>query len=122
MKILKLTLSALLIVLSFSFAKAQKSDTYSKNGDKLMVTRYRDDGSIREQGTFENGKPDGQWVWLDENGNITRQAFYVDGKKDGKWFAWSNDRNYLYEINYDNNKLVGTHRWKIEDDNRIAEQ
>ncbi len=101
-------------------AQAQVEDTYTKDGDVVTVTRYYEDGSVREVGTFKNDKPDGRWIEYTREGAIKTEAIYANGEKEGKWFVWTEDGEYLYEVVYQDNKLKNASRWKIEDRNAIA--
>ncbi len=102
------------------FSLAQKEDTYEKNGKEVKVTRYYEDGNIRETGTFVNDVPDGKWVEFDQNGQVKKEAFYKDGKKEGKWYVWTDDDQFLYEVIYADNKMVESHKWKIEERGLLA--
>jgi antitoxin component YwqK of YwqJK toxin-antitoxin module len=101
-------------------AEAQVEDKYEKKGEVVTVTRYYDDGSVREVGTFKNDKPDGRWVEYNRSGDVKTEALYVNGEKDGKWFVWTDDGEYLYEVVYQENVLKNASRWKIEDKDAIA--
>lgn len=122
MKAYNLIIAGVFALLMALPAQAQKEDTYTKVGDRLMVTRYFDNGAVREEGTFLNGTPDGRWVQYDEKGNIKVEAFYSHGVKQGKWFVWSEDGDFLYEMAYADNQLKSSHKWKIDQRNVVAEK
>lgn len=90
--------------------------TYGVDNDKVKVTYYHEDGSIKVQGYFKDKKLTGQWTSYDMNGNKTQIAFYENGKKVGKWFVWDND--ILKEINFENNTVVSVNTWK--QDSKVA--
>lgn len=53
---------------------------------------YHEDGTIRQEGTWHNGKWDGEWKDYDQNGNLTCTTIFDKGKfvkrkelKDGHW-------------------------------------
>ena len=120
MKILKLLGAGALLLMIALPAQAQLEDKYEKNGNQITVTRYYDDGSIKEVGTFKDGVPDGRWVEYSRDGKIKTEATYANGEKEGKWFVWTEDGEYLYEVIYADNKLQNASRWKIEEKNALA--
>lgn len=101
-------------------AMAQQTDTYKKVGDKVEVTKYYEDGTVKEVGTFKGENPDGVWVEYNRDGSIKTEANYVDGKKEGKWFVWSQDGKFLYEVKYENNAIAEAHRWEISERNALV--
>ena len=44
--------------------------------------RYYDNGSLKSEIPYENGKKNGIVKYYDENGNLTREAKFVNGFKD----------------------------------------
>lgn len=111
----------LLSLFFFTGVAQQPKDQYKKVDGVLQVSRFYEDGGLRERGTFnEEGKPDGQWLLFSKEGNVTQEALYVDGVKQGKWFVWTADGNFLYEVVYQDNYLVKSNRWKIEERNLLA--
>ncbi len=120
MKVWKMIGAGVLTLMMALPAQAQVADKYEKDGDVVTVTRYYDDGSVREVGTFKNDKPDGRWVEYTKEGTIKTEALYANGEKEGKWFVWTADGEYLYEVVYQDNKLKNASRWKIEDKDAIA--
>ena len=99
------------------FMQAQEIEPkYEKAGDMVQVTKFFEDGSVKEQGFFKNKKLAGTWVTFDKNGNKTAIAHYEAGKKVGKWFLW--DKQSLKEVNYENNTIASVQVWK--EDSKIA--
>ena len=43
-----------------------------------------------------------------ENGQIKKEENYKDGKKDGKWTDWFDNGQIQFEINYKDGKLHGS--------------
>ncbi len=83
---------------------------FEKQGDLIKGTFYYDDGSIRQEGTYKDGKLHGEWVSYNQNGEKTAIAQYKNGQKDGIWFFWSGDQ--LSEVDYDNNNIASVNSWK----------
>lgn len=120
MKILKMIGAGVLTLMMIVPAQAQKEDHYEKSGDKVKVTRYYEDGSVKEVGTYSNGTPDGKWVEYTQDGKVKVEAFYSNGQKEGKWFVWTDDGEFLYEVIYKDNMLKNASKWKISERNAIA--
>jgi len=95
----------------------QPEDNYTKEGDKVKVTRYYEDGTVREQGTFDGEVADGRWVEYHRDGSVKVEAFYKDGKKQGKWFVYTDEGQVMYELVYANNFLKNSNRWILEENN-----
>ena len=114
MKTIKNILMAAIFV-SGSVAMAQENDpkpVFEKQGDLIKGTFYYEDGSVRQEGTYKNGKLHGEWVSYDQNGEKTAIANYKNGEKSGKWFFWSEDK--LTEVDYQNSVIASVNSWKSE--------
>lgn len=121
MKRYVLTLFSIFLLSATSLVAQQPKDQYERIDGVLHVTRYYDDGTVREKGAFnEDGAPDGQWLLYSRDGKLLTEALYVDGKKEGKWFVWTEDGTFLYEVVYEDNYLVNSNRWKIQQRDLIA--
>ncbi|MGB8375786.1 MAG: nicotinic acid mononucleotide adenyltransferase, partial [Salegentibacter sp.] len=75
-------------------------------------TFYYEDGSIRQEGTYKDGKLHGEWISYDQEGNKNAIAEYTNGEKTGKWFFWSGEK--LSEVNYENSRIVSVNTWKSD--------
>lgn len=111
-----------LTIVAASTMYAQKESEYVREGKQVKVTHYYDDGSIRETGQYTKNKADGKWQQFDREGNLVMEAFYDMGVKDGKWYVWKDDGNTLYELIYANNRLLDSHKWKIEERSLLVDR
>ncbi len=96
-------------------AMAQDKDpkpVFEKQGELIKGTFYYEDGSVRQEGTYKDGKLHGQWISYNQNGEKTAIAHYNQGEKEGKWFFWNNDR--LTEVDYENSRIASVNNWKTE--------
>ncbi|MGA8853627.1 MAG: nicotinic acid mononucleotide adenyltransferase [Christiangramia sp.] len=103
------------IFVTGSVAMAQNKDskpTFEKEGDLIKGTFYYEDGSIRQEGTYKNGRLHGKWVSYNQDGDKTAIANYENGEKSGKWFFWSKDK--LTEVDYQNSVIASVNSWKSE--------
>jgi antitoxin component YwqK of YwqJK toxin-antitoxin module len=91
---------------------------------------YRPDGSKMMQGTYKDGKQDGEWtMWYDNgqrasvdhykngvqdgehvgwytNGKISALGLYKDGKREGKWKRWDPTGFRNWEEVYKDDKRI----------------
>ncbi|MCH4822684.1 nicotinic acid mononucleotide adenyltransferase [Gramella lutea] len=114
MKTIKNILMAAIFVTG-SVAMAQDKDpkpVFEKQGDLIKGTFYYEDGSVKQEGTYKDGRLHGEWVSYDQNGEKTAIANYENGKKSGKWFFWSEDK--LTEVDYQNSVIASVNSWKSE--------
>lgn len=116
----KMIMSAAAFLMAAFTLQAQPADNYTQSDDKTMVTRYYDDGSVREQGTYLGKKLDGQWMEFFRNGKLKTQAYFENGQKEGTWYVWTEDGEHLYEVKYEDNTLIDSHKWKIAERNLVA--
>ncbi|MCB7481691.1 toxin-antitoxin system YwqK family antitoxin [Christiangramia sediminis] len=94
---------------------AQEKDlepVFEKQGELIKGTFYYEDGSIRQEGTYKDGRLHGKWISYNQNGEKTAIANYENGKKDGKWFFWS--ENKLTEVDYQNSVIASVNSWKSD--------
>ncbi|TBW27913.1 toxin-antitoxin system YwqK family antitoxin [Gramella sp. KN1008] len=99
-----------------STVMAQDNDpkpVFEKQGELIKGTFYYEDGSIRQEGTYKNGKLDGQWISYDQNGEKTAIAHYNKGEKEGKWFFWNGDQ--LTEVDFEKSRITSVNKWKTEE-------
>ena len=83
---------------------------FEKQGELIKGTFYYEDGSVRQEGTYKDGKLHGEWISYDQTGKKTAIAQYAFGTKDGQWFFWDSDK--LTEVNYDNNVIASVDTWE----------
>ncbi len=79
-------------------------------GNYVKATFLYDDGQVKQEGFYEDGKLQGKWVSYDVNGNKTAVAEYNKGQKVGKWFFWND--SVLSEVDYSDNRVAAVKNWK----------
>jgi len=72
-------LSFAVVMLAALTLNAQPADNYKVVDGETMVTRYYEDGSVREQGTYDGKLLDGQWKEFFQDGTLKTQAYFKDG-------------------------------------------
>jgi antitoxin component YwqK of YwqJK toxin-antitoxin module len=81
-------------------------------GTMVKATYYYENGQIRQDGYFKEGKLDGQWVSYDEKGNKEAVAEYSNGVKTGKWIFLGD--KMLSEVNYEKGNITDVKNRKQE--------
>ena len=78
----------------------------------VKATYYHDNGQIKEQGFYLDGKLHGKWVSYNEDGTRQTTGEYENGKKTGKWFFWN--ENSLNEVDFNNSRVADVKKWSRE--------
>jgi hypothetical protein len=79
-------------------------------GNLVKATYVYDNGQVKQEGFYKDGKLQGHWVSYDVNGNKTAVAEYNKGQKVGKWFFWND--SVLSEVDYSDNRVASVKNWK----------
>ena len=72
------------MALEYAFEPQLKSLLKQKLEDGNYV-QYYDDGKIKEEQTYKNGKKNGRHISYNHNGNIWMVETYKNGKRNGKY-------------------------------------
>jgi antitoxin component YwqK of YwqJK toxin-antitoxin module len=107
----KVVIMAALLVSGVFFAQEVKPK-YEIVGSEVKATYFHDNGQIRQEGNYLNGKLQGKWVSYNENGNKEAIGEYNNGLKVGKWFFWTNAT--LNEVDYSGNRVAEVRKWSKE--------
>ena len=76
-------------------------DTRLRNEKKI---EYYDNGYIRFEGEYLNGKRNGKWKEYNDNGNLEFDGEYLNGKRNGKGKEYDYNSKLLFEGEYLNGK------------------
>jgi antitoxin component YwqK of YwqJK toxin-antitoxin module len=90
----------------------QIEPTYEIEGKLVKVTTFHDNGKVKQEGFYKDGKVHGKWVSYAENGKKISLGEYVNGKKTGKWFFWN--ANTLSEVDYSDSRIASVSKWEKE--------
>lgn len=101
-------IAGIMLVTSLTFAQEVKPK-YEIIGQEVKTTYYYDNGQIKQEGNYLNGKPNGKWVSYNEDG--TKQAIgeFENGAKKGKWFFWSDSS--LTEVDFSDSRIADIKKW-----------
>lgn len=76
---------------------------YEIEGDLVKVTYFYDNGKIKEEGFYKDGKVHGVWISYSEEGVKTAVGEYLNGNKVGKWQFYKGKN--VCDVNYVNNRI-----------------
>ncbi len=82
---------------------------YEIQSDLIKATYFYDNGQIKQEGFYKDGKVHGKWISYSEAGEKTAIGEFNRGQKTGKWFFWN--KNSLSEVNYSNSKVADIVKW-----------
>ena len=85
---------------------------YEIVGNEVKATYFHDNGQVKQEGNYLNGKLQGKWVSYSDNGNKETIGEYNNGVKVGKWFFWTKET--LNEVNYTDNRVAEVRKWSEE--------
>lgn len=83
---------------------------YEIIGNLVKATYYYENGTVKQEGFYKDGKVHGKWVAFNEKGEKAAIGEYNKGEKTGKWFFW--DTNLLNEVDYTNSKVAEVKKWQ----------
>ncbi len=108
-----LSLLAVLLITSITFAQDNKPNTYFLDGDVIVATIYHDNGVVAQTGFYtKENKLTGEWVSYDVNGNKNAVAQYNNGEKVGKWYFFTGDD--IKEVSYVDARISKVVTWKSD--------
>ena len=65
-----------------------------------------ENGQIKSEGNYKDGKPDGKGRDWDENGQIEAEVNYKDGKLDGKATYWHENGKIKGKVTFKDGKCI----------------
>ena len=110
---MKKILVAIAVVFSATMMAQDVKPTFEKQGDLVKGIFFHDNGEIRQQGFYKDGKLHGEWKSYDTDGKKIAMGQYNKGVKTGKWFFWNNEK--LSEVNYTDNTIASVTTWSNKD-------
>ena len=111
----KLTAIILIFFLSLlsspSWSETLTMDDLVKRND-LFYKKFTDvpfTGKItgKSQGSFKDGKAEGEWVYYGDNGNLNQKGKYKDGLRVGEWVMYWDSGQLMSKGEYKNGLRVG---------------
>jgi antitoxin component YwqK of YwqJK toxin-antitoxin module len=104
----KFTLLCLLLLSGVMFAQSIEP-SYTIEGNLVKATYFHDNGQVKQEGFYKDGKVHGKWVSYSESGLKISLGEYSKGVKTGKWFFWN--QQSLSEVDYSNSRVAEVKKW-----------
>ncbi|TXH17226.1 MAG: hypothetical protein E6R03_04290 [Hyphomicrobiaceae bacterium] len=82
---------------------------YPFDMDNGRAVCYHDNGAVKWEGEYRDGKRHGRWAEYHENGTVSLKGEYLNGKQHGLEVAYYEDGSVMYKYQYVNGKKSG--RW-----------
>lgn len=101
-------IAGVMLVTSLTFAQEVKPK-YEVIGQEVKATFYYDNGLVKQEGNYLNGKPNGKWVSFNEDGSKQAIGEYNNGVKTGKWFFWT--ESTLNEVDFSDSRIAEVKKW-----------
>lgn len=105
----KLMLLGIIMFSGVVFAQ-EKDHKYEVVDNTVKATYFHENGAVKQEGFYKDGKVHGKWVAYDINGNKQSLGEYNNGVKTGKWFFWTD--NNLSEVDYSDSRVASVKSWK----------
>ncbi|OIQ16019.1 MAG: membrane-binding protein [Flavobacterium sp. MedPE-SWcel] len=97
-------------VLSAGVLSAQEiKPKFEIENQMVKATYYYDNGNVKQEGFYKDGKLHGKWVAYNENGSKQSIGEYENGTKAGKWFFWN--ESSLNEVDYTDSRIADIKKW-----------
>ena len=80
-----LMISGMLLVSGVFFAQDVKPKFVATDDNTVQATYYYDNGQVKQEGVYLDGKLHGKWVSYNEDGTKQTSGEYNQGEKVGTW-------------------------------------
>ena len=80
-----LMIYVMLLVSGVFFAQEVKPKFVAVDNDMIQATYYYDNGQVKQEGVYLDGKLHGKWVSYNEDGTKQTSGEYNQGEKVGTW-------------------------------------
>ncbi|WP_297334307.1 membrane-binding protein [Flavobacterium sp.] len=98
------------LMLSAGVLSAQEiKPKYEVVNQMVKATYYYDNGNVKQEGFYKDGKLHGKWISFNEDGTKQALGEYENGIKTGKWFFWNNVT--LNEVDYTDSRVADVKTW-----------
>jgi antitoxin component YwqK of YwqJK toxin-antitoxin module len=105
----KILFAGLLLSAGVLSAQTNQDHKYSIENNIVKATYYYENGTVKQEGSYKDGKLHGNWTAYNEDGTKQSMGEYADGKKTGKWFFWTGA--VLNEVDFQNSRIAEVKKW-----------
>lgn len=107
----KIVIAAVLLVSGMMVAQEVKPK-YEVVDQMVKATYFYDNGQVKQEGFYLDGKLHGKWVSYNQDGSKQAMGEYTKGDKTGKWFFWNDTA--LNEVDFANSRIAEVKKWSKE--------
>lgn len=107
----KIVIAAVLLVSGMMSAQEVKPK-YEVVDQMVKATYFYDNGQVKQEGFYLDGKLHGKWVSYNYDGSKQAMGEYENGSKTGKWFFWNDTA--LNEVDFANSRIAEVKKWSKE--------
>ncbi|MCU4187731.1 membrane-binding protein [Flavobacterium sp. HXWNR29] len=101
-------IAGVMLVTSLTFAQEVKPKLEVVD-QMVKATYYYENGQVKQEGYYLDGKLHGKWVAFNEDGTKQSMGEYNKGAKSGKWFFWSDAS--LSEVDFSDSRIAEVKKW-----------
>lgn len=98
-----------LLMFSSIFYAQEVKPKFEIVDNMVKATYYYDNGQVKQEGFYLDGKLHGKWISYTETGARQTMGEYENGAKVGKWFFWSGES--LSEVDFSKSKIESVKKW-----------
>lgn len=99
-----LVISGMLLVSGVFFAQDVKPKFVATDDNTVQATYYYDNGQVKQEGSYVDGKLDGKWVSYNEDGTKQASGEYKNGERVGTWTFWNSGS--LSKVEFANSRIA----------------
>lgn len=98
-----------------------KSEATYVNGKRESVRKeYHKNGQIKREEIYKDGKRNGGWKRYYENGKLKEKGLYKDGKRNGVWMLYDENETLKEEGVYKDGKRSGV--WRVYENGMLKKE
>ncbi|WP_130733306.1 toxin-antitoxin system YwqK family antitoxin [Flavobacterium sp. J27] len=107
----KTVIAAVLLASGMMFAQ-EVEPKYEVVNQMVKATYFYDNGQVKQEGFYLDGKLHGRWVSYNQDGSKQAMGEYDKGNKTGKWFFWNDTA--LNEVDFADSRIAEVKKWSKE--------
>ena len=107
----KIVIAAVLLVSGMMVAQEVKPK-YEVVDQMVKATYFYDNGQVKQEGFYLDGKLHGKWVSYNQDGSKQAMGEYTKGDKTRKCFFWNDTA--LNEVDFADRRMAEVKKWSKE--------
>ncbi|MBS9523876.1 hypothetical protein KI659_07595 [Litoribacter alkaliphilus] len=86
--------------------KLKESEKEVLNSATNTLTYFFENGEIKAEGPYIQGRPEGEWKYYRESGELWKIGHYQSGLKHGPWVSFDKNGVEEFKLKYKNGKIA----------------